>query len=55
MNIHAENEKVIVEKIMQTEVQDIFKITNKATGEESYDKFPRTMYMTCDDVLEYYE
>lgn len=51
----TENEKVIIEKIMQNEVQDIFRVTDKKTGEVSYDKFPRTMYMTCEDVLELYE
>jgi hypothetical protein len=51
----AENEKVKVRKIRQTEVQDIFEITDKLTGEVSYDKFPRTLEYTCEDVLEYYE
>lgn len=51
----AENEKVTVEFYMQNEAQDIFKITDKTSGEISYDKFPRTMYMSCEDVLEYYE
>lgn len=51
----AENEKVTAEFYMQNEVQDIFKITNKETGEETYDRFPRTMYLSAADVLEYYE
>ena len=51
----TENENIIIEKIRQNEVEDIFRVTNKKTGEVSYDRFPRSMYMTCDDVLEYYE
>jgi hypothetical protein len=53
--MQSENEQYIVRKIQQNEVQDIFEVTNKETQEITYDKFPRSMEMTCDDVLEYYD
>jgi hypothetical protein len=44
-----------VTHIRQTEVEDIFRVFNRQTGEVTYEKFPRTMEQTCENVLSYYE
>lgn len=49
----AENEKWNVKHIRQSEVQDIFEITNKLTGESEYDKYSRSMGQTCENILSY--
>jgi len=41
-----------IEKIRQTDKEDIFKITRKKTGEVFYDKYPRTMELTEKDLIE---
>lgn len=44
-----------VKKIRQNEVNDIFEVTNLVTGESQYESFPRTMELSAEDVLAYYE
>jgi hypothetical protein len=48
-----------VEKVRQTEVEDIFKVSeilpHGQNGEIIFEKFPRTMELSCEDVLAYYE
>lgn len=55
MSFNAKGERIQVEKIRQNEVNDIFMITNLETGEIEYESFPRTMELTAEDVLGYYE
>ena len=39
----------------QSNTEDTFTVYNKETHEVIYDIFPRTMGLTCEDVLGYYE
>jgi hypothetical protein len=38
----------------QSEVEDTFTIYNKETHEVITEKFPRSMGLTCEDVMSYY-
>ena len=50
-----ENDKYRIIHVRQTEIEDIFSVYNKETHETDYERFPRTMGLTCEDVLSYYD
>lgn len=54
-NLRLLAKKYLAEHTRQTEVEDHFSVYNNETGETIYEKFPRSMELTCDDVLSYYE
>ena len=49
----AENNRYIVTHILQTEKEDHYSIYDKQTKETTYDKYPRTMYQTEENILCY--
>jgi hypothetical protein len=49
---YADNDNYIVEFVRQNEVQDIFSVYNKATGEKEYHSWPRSCDMSATDLLE---
>lgn len=46
-------DKFTIEKILQTDKEDIFRVTFIDGREVDYFHFPRTMELTCEDVSDW--
>jgi hypothetical protein len=55
ITMEAEGKKFTVKHVLQTEVEDIFEVYDKVNKVTVYEKYPRTMYQTAENILAYLE